>query len=166
MENKTIGGNILSSVLSFTTSTEENIPSSRVIGIDMRERATLESEISYGKDAKSGLEYFMVIAKDESGSAIASAIIEKDSGKIVKIEPQDEENRLKIFKMMFNRNMFDFSENCGMLSLDLVLCISMLYGNDSNLRLFLQKAYIMYNPVNQPINQSTEFNIYSNSTIQ
>ncbi len=162
MESKTIGGNVFSLVSSLFNSTKEIIPLSRSGGISACGGFIQKTRIVYFTDEESNLEYFKVSIEDNANNVIASTVIEKKSGKIVKVEPQEEKNRLEIFNILFYRNMLDFSSNKGMLPLDLAICISMLYGNDNNLRLFFQQAYVTYQPIEQQSTQSIESVFYNN----
>ena len=81
---------------------------------------------------------FSVEARDKSGSVIASVEIDKKNGKIISLLPQEEKDKIKIFKILFKKNMLSFSKKDGFLPLDLILCISMLYGTNDNLRIFFQ----------------------------
>lgn len=84
---------------------------------------------------------FSVEARDKSGSVRALVEIDKKNGKIISLLPQEEKDKIKIFKILFKKNMLSFSKKDGFLPLDLILCISMLYGTNDNLRIFSQDIY-------------------------
>lgn len=84
---------------------------------------------------------FSVEARDKNGSVKALVEIDKKSGKIISLLPREETDRIKIFRTLFKKNMLSFSKKYGFLPLDLILCISMLYGTNDNLRFFFQDIY-------------------------
>lgn len=84
---------------------------------------------------------FSVEARDKNGSVKALVEIDKKSGKIISLLPREETDRIKIFRTLFKKNMLSFSKKDGFLPLDLILCISMLYGTNDNLRFFSQDIY-------------------------
>lgn len=84
---------------------------------------------------------FSVEARDKSGFVKALVEIDKKNGKIISLLPQEEKDKIKIFKILFKKNMLSFSKKDGFLPLDLILCISMLYGTNDNLRFFFQDIY-------------------------
>lgn len=139
MENGTIGGNLFS-LISEKKVLKKISPSLFVSDIIAAESRVIEIElVEHLSGEWSGC--FEVKINKIDGSVIASTIIKKETGKIVKVQPQNKDERLKIFGMVFSGNMLNFSESYGMLPLDLILCISMLYENNNNLRLFFQQIY-------------------------
>ena len=141
MENKTIGGIAFSTLTGkrapawssrekFSPSTY-NTKKSGVLG------GFMETELVKDFDN----DCFIIKINKSDGSEIASTKIRKSTGEILEIQPKNKDDRLEIFEKIFSKNMLDFSKSCGMLPLDLVLCLSLLYGEDKDLRLFFQQIY-------------------------